>query len=131
MYKALARIIVRQLLDEDRGVRPKDPALRAEAARTERPHISDKRLAKFEVMTAGEASRYLQMDAMRLYYHVERNTIPHRRVDNQLLFSRRDLIEWLATDVDEKAVHEQPAGASRLADTKLKLAIVPRAERAK
>src|SRR5579862_2959589 len=69
VYRTLARIIVRQAIEEHNGVRPKDPVLRAEAARTERPHISDKRLAKFEVMTAGELARYLGMDVMRIYAH--------------------------------------------------------------
>jgi excisionase family DNA binding protein len=95
-YRTLARVLVRNAIAELYGVGPKDPALRAEAARTERPRVSDKRLATFEVMTAGELARYLDMDVMRIYAHVERNTIPHQRVGEHLRFSRRAVVQWLA-----------------------------------
>jgi excisionase family DNA binding protein len=94
--QVLARILVRRALDELTRKHPVSPELKRKAAHTERPRISNKRLAKMEIMTAGEIARFLGVPAATIYHHVERDSIPHRRLGEEFIFSRAAVIEWLA-----------------------------------
>lgn len=69
--KTLARILVGNALEEETNEHPKDSALRLEAARTEIPGISMKRVSKLEVMTAGELARFLEVPIAHLSHHLE------------------------------------------------------------
>jgi excisionase family DNA binding protein len=100
LAKVLARVLVRRELDEELHKHPQDPVLRQEAARTEISRISVKRLSKLEVMTAGELARFLGVPVARIYHHVERGTIPHRRFGEHVVFSRRAVLQWV-TDYGE------------------------------
>lgn len=92
----LARVLVRRALAEELPMQPQDPALREEAARSPSPRIRVKRLLKLEVMTAGELARLLGVPVARIYYHVERGAIPHRRFAELLVFPRRAVLEYFA-----------------------------------
>jgi excisionase family DNA binding protein len=94
--QVLASILVRRALDKLTRKHPISPELKSQVARTERPRIRNKRLAKMEIMTAGEIARFLGVPAARIFHHVESGSIPHRRLGDEFIFSRVAVLEWLA-----------------------------------
>ena len=49
-------------------------------------------------MTTNELARYLGVSVARLVRHVDRGTIPHRRIGGEVGFARRVGFDWMADE---------------------------------
>ena len=47
------------------------------------------------IMTIPEVAKYLKISKAKIYYMVQRNDLPHIRIDRNVRVLRSDLISWL------------------------------------
>lgn len=55
-----------------------------------------------DVMTAGEAAKYLKVSRQTVYDCASRQEIPHRRIGQRYIFSRKTLLTWLECGYAQK-----------------------------
>lgn len=55
-----------------------------------------------DVMTAKEAAQFLRVSRQALYDCASRHEVPHRRIGQRYVFSRRTLLTWLECGYAQK-----------------------------
>ena len=57
-----------------------------------------------DILTAKELEAYLRIDVKTIYAYVQRGLMPHIRIQSNLRFRKRDILEWM----EERTFRPQP-----------------------
>lgn len=61
-----------------------------------------------DVVTAGELEALLRIDVKTIYSYVQRGLIPHFRMQSNVRFRKREILEW----IEEHSYRPRPRGGN-------------------